>query len=85
MHWSCSLRCSLTFKAPLVLCLSGGTKLPARAAFPSGLPEELLEASVASQPFSEGSDSDHSSESCSLTSQYVVTHIVCRSRMLLQR
>nr|QDK64612.1 ACE1 transcription factor [Ganoderma lucidum] len=39
---------------------SKGTKLPARAAFPSGLPEELLEASVASQPFSEGSDSEQS-------------------------
>ncbi|RPD55424.1 hypothetical protein L227DRAFT_566601 [Lentinus tigrinus ALCF2SS1-6] len=38
----------------------GGTKVPVSAAFPSGLPEELLGASVASQPFSEGSESDHS-------------------------
>ncbi|TBU59751.1 hypothetical protein BD310DRAFT_368489 [Dichomitus squalens] len=43
----------------------GGPKLPARAAFPSGLPEDLLEASVASQLFSEGSDSDQSSRGCS--------------------
>ena len=45
----------------------GGKKVPASAAFPSGLPEELLEASVASQPFSEGSDSDQSSKSTSST------------------
>ncbi|KAM5539749.1 hypothetical protein V8D89_006562 [Ganoderma adspersum] len=43
---------------------SKGVKLPARAAFPSGLPEDLLEASVASQPFSEGSDSEQSSRGC---------------------
>ncbi|KAI0672518.1 hypothetical protein C8Q78DRAFT_1167662 [Trametes maxima] len=33
-------------------------KVPASAAFPSGLPEGLLEASVAPRPLSEGSDSD---------------------------
>ncbi|KAI0752886.1 hypothetical protein C8Q80DRAFT_483490 [Daedaleopsis nitida] len=43
----------------------GGTKLPTRATFPGGLPEELLDASAASHPFSEGSDSDHSSRECS--------------------
>ncbi|KAI0633989.1 hypothetical protein C8Q77DRAFT_718414 [Trametes polyzona] len=45
----------------------GGTKVPARAAFPSGLPEGLLEASVASKALSEGSDSDQGAptRSCS--------------------
>lgn len=54
---------SLTFKAALVGCPTGGNKVPVSAAFPGGLPEELLGASVASQPFSEGSDSEHSSKS----------------------
>ncbi|KAI0640422.1 hypothetical protein C8Q79DRAFT_451642 [Trametes meyenii] len=36
----------------------GVAKVLARAAFPGGLPEGLLEASVASRPLSEGSDSD---------------------------
>nr|QPL20069.1 copper fist DNA-binding domain protein [Trametes gibbosa] len=43
----------------------GGVKFPARAAFPSGLPEGLLEASVASRPLSEGSDSDPGGRGCS--------------------
>ncbi|KAI0357893.1 hypothetical protein OH77DRAFT_1312084 [Trametes cingulata] len=42
----------------------GGAKVPARAAFPSGLPEQLLEASVASRPLSEGSDSDKAGRNC---------------------
>ncbi|KAI0705648.1 hypothetical protein C8Q76DRAFT_175176 [Earliella scabrosa] len=58
----------------------GGTKLPARAAFPSGLPEELLEASVASQPFSEGSDSDHSNRGCSCKDNATCTCWTPRSR-----
>ncbi|KAI0365016.1 hypothetical protein BV20DRAFT_911623, partial [Pilatotrama ljubarskyi] len=43
---------------------SSGQGVPARAAFPSGLPEELLEASVASRPLSEGSDSDKAGRNC---------------------
>lgn len=40
---------------------SGGSKVPAAAAFPSGLPEEL-EALVTTQLTSDASDSDHSGE-----------------------
>ncbi|KAI0330046.1 hypothetical protein GY45DRAFT_795282 [Cubamyces sp. BRFM 1775] len=47
-----------------VVCWLGTFKVPARAAFPSGLPLELLEASAASRPLSEGSDSDHAGRSC---------------------
>ena len=61
-HLTRHTRSCLISKAVLVRCLLVGTKLPARAAFPSGLPEELLEASVASRPFTEGSDSEQSSE-----------------------
>ena len=52
----------LTFKVVSLVPFPAVSKVSARAAFPGGLPKELLlEASVASQPFSE-SDSDHSSE-----------------------
>ena len=49
----------LTLKALLVVIPLGGVKVPARAAFPSGLPE-ALEASVALQVFTDGSDSEQS-------------------------
>ncbi|KAI1790070.1 hypothetical protein LXA43DRAFT_947696 [Ganoderma leucocontextum] len=55
----------ITEEGPAAFGSKVGTKLPARAAFPGGLPEELLEASVASQPFSEGSDSEQSSDTTS--------------------
>jgi len=42
----------------------GSVKVPASAAFPSGLPE-ALEASVALQPLSDGSDSEHSGHASS--------------------
>ncbi|KAI0654178.1 hypothetical protein C8Q70DRAFT_541020 [Cubamyces menziesii] len=42
----------------------GSFKVSARAAFPGGLPPELLEASAATRPLSEGSDSDHAGRSC---------------------
>ncbi|KAI0768297.1 hypothetical protein BD413DRAFT_450414, partial [Trametes elegans] len=45
-------------------CLPGGVKVPARATFPGGLPEELLEASAATWPLSEGSDSDQPGRGC---------------------
>ncbi|PIL29324.1 transcription factor [Ganoderma sinense ZZ0214-1] len=59
---------------------SKGAKLPARAAFPSGLPEELLEASVASQPFSEGSDSEQSSRGCCCKDTAICTCWTPRTR-----
>ncbi len=63
MHSTCYAWFRLTFKAVSVDCSLGGIKATAHAAFPSGLPEELLGASAAPQaPFSEGSDSDHSSK-----------------------
>nr|BAM63495.1 ACE1 transcription factor [Polyporus brumalis] len=59
----------------------GGTKVPVHAAFPSGLPEELLGASAAPQaPFSEGSDSDHSSPGCSCKDSATCTCWTPRAR-----
>ena len=55
------LQSCLTFKVASIDSFLASSKVSARATFPGGLPEELLlEASAATQPFSE-SDSDHSS------------------------
>ncbi|KAH9847001.1 hypothetical protein C2E23DRAFT_533156 [Lenzites betulinus] len=63
-HFSCHCQCRLTDKTCVVVCFLGVAKVPARAAFPSGLPEGLLEASVASRPLSDGSDSDTGGRGC---------------------
>ncbi|KAJ8494688.1 hypothetical protein ONZ51_g2174 [Trametes cubensis] len=57
-------------KARLFACHSGSFKVSARAAFPGGLPPELLEASAATRPLSEGSDSDHAVPTAATTAPF---------------
>ncbi|OSD00638.1 hypothetical protein PYCCODRAFT_1370869, partial [Trametes coccinea BRFM310] len=58
-----------------------GQGVSGRAAFPSGLPPELLEASVTPRPSSEGSESDQSGRGCSCKDDASCTCWTPRHRM----